>query len=74
MRDMRKALEKTAKCIDQAARNSDPTRNAELMKTLHSAQDALSAARRALDRAQGVAISFGVQLAGLLQEAEPKVA
>lgn len=71
MRDMRKSLEKTARCIDQAARSSDPQRNAELMKSLHSAQDSLDAARRALNHAQGVAVLFGTQLLGLLPEAEP---
>ena len=55
----------------RAARNSDPQRNAELMKTLHLAQDSLDAARRALNHAQGVAVLFGTQLLGLLPEAEP---
>jgi hypothetical protein len=44
------------------------------MRSLHSAQDSLDAARRALNHAQGVAILLGTQLVGLLPEAAEKVA
>lgn len=70
LQEMRKSQERVARCIDQAARAIDPSRNAELMRSLHQALDSLNAARRALEKAAGVAISFGSQLAGLLPERE----
>lgn len=68
--EMRKAQEKVARCIDQAHRAIDPTRNAELMRTLHQATDSLNAARRALEKAAGYAIAVGSRLVALLPDAE----
>lgn len=63
--EMRKSVEKVARCIDQAARATSPG-NAELMRSLHQAQDSLSAARRALQHAAGTAFQLGEKLLGLL--------
>jgi hypothetical protein len=73
LQEMRKLLDKVARCIDAASRASDPSRNAELMHTLYQAQDQLDAARRALGKASGTAIYLGNQLLALLpvEEEQP---
>jgi hypothetical protein len=72
LREMQKSLEKVARLIDSAAHASDPSRNAELMRSLHLAQDQLSAARRALGKASGTAVYLGNQLLALLPADEDK--